>query len=144
MSVDKRKRLEARLDGRQKIAALACVEREFSPQDERMGFEEIAQLAGVSRNTLYEWRTQNKSFIEYVNLIADDYLSSARPTVYKRLMQLIDAPQPSVKAIDLFFRREGLITTHAVVETKLDGGGGRDNEDIAKEIAELDGVLGDE
>jgi transposase-like protein len=137
MSASKRKQLEARLDGRQKIAALACVEREFSPEDERKGYADIAEEVGVSRQALYEWRTQNRAFVDYVNLIADDYLASARPTVYKRLMQLIDASQPSVKAIDLFMRREGLITTHAVVETK-DGGGGRDNEDIAKELAELD------
>lgn len=141
MSATKRKQLEAQLDGRQKLAALACVEREFSPEDGRKGYEDIAKEAGVSRQTLYEWRTQNKAFIDYVNLIADDYLASARPTVYKRLMQLIDASQPSVKAIDLFMRREGLITTHAVVEAKDGGGGGRDNEDIVKELAELDDVL---
>lgn len=139
MSASKRKQLEARLDGRQKVAALACVEREFSPEDERRGYEDIAKEVGVSRQTLYEWRTQNRAFVDYVNIIADDYLASARPTVYKRLMQLIDAGQPSVKAIDLFMRREGLITTHAVVETK-DSGGGRDNEDIERELSELDEI----
>ncbi|MEV5028517.1 phBC6A51 family helix-turn-helix protein [Paenibacillus sp. LPE1-1-1.1] len=140
MSAQKRKQLESRLDGRQRVAALSCVEREFAPETERKSFEVNAQEAGVTRNTLYEWRTQNKAFIEYVNVIADDFLASKRPIVYKRLIQLIDGSQPSVKAIDLFMRREGLITAHAVIETK-DVGGGRDNEDIAKELAELDELL---
>lgn len=146
MSEAKRKRLESKLDGRQRLAALSVVEREFSPEGERKGFEEIAADAGVSRVTLYEWRTQNKAFIEYVNYLADDFLASKRPIVYKRLMQLIDASQPSVKAIDLFMKREGLITQQVAIETK-DGGSTANKEtaDLEKDLAELDALLnGDE
>ncbi len=140
MSAAKRKQLESKLDGRQKLAALAVVEREFAPEDERKGFEEIAAEAGVSRNTLYEWRTQKKEFIDYVNYISDDFLTSKRPIVYKRLMQLIDGSQPSVKAIDLFMRREGLITAQVAVETK-DTSAARTNDELAAEIKELDALL---
>lgn len=145
MSEAKRKRLESKLDGRQKLAALAVVEREFSPEDERKGFEEIAEEVGVGRRALYEWRTQNKAFIEYVNYLADDFLASKRPVVYKRLMQLIDASQPSVKAIDLFMKREGLITQQVAVETK-DGGttANKETADIEKDLAELDALLNEE
>lgn len=142
MSNVKKRTLESRLDGRQKIAALAVVEREFSPEEERLGFEEIAVAVGVTRKTLHQWRTQNKTFIDYVNILADEYLSAARPVVYKRLMQLIDTTQPSVKAIDLFMRREGLITTHAVVETK--DAGNRGNNEIAENMAEIDALLTEE
>lgn len=143
MSTQKRRQLESRLDGRQKIAALACVEREFAPDDARKGFEEIAAEAGVSRNTLYEWRTQNKAFIEYVNFVADDYLEARRAQVYRQLMRLIDGQQPSVKAIDLYLRRHGLLTERSVVET-IGAGSTNEEDDIAKEIADLDGVLADE
>jgi hypothetical protein len=140
MSVSKRKKLEALLDGRQKVAALAVMEREFAAQDERRSLEDIAGDAGVTVRTLYEWRTQNKTFIDYVNLLSDDFLASKRPAVYKRLMQLIDASQPSVKAIDLFMRREGLITTQVAVETK-DASAAKSNEEIAEEIEEFDALL---
>lgn len=143
MTPKQRAKLEARLDGRQRLAALACVEREFSPEDERKGFEEIAAEAGVSRNTLYEWRTQNRAFIEYMNAISDDYLSGKRAVVYKRLMQLIDTSQPSVKAIDLFMKREGLITAKVEVDTSVSGNGTKSNDDLAAELAELDDILAD-
>jgi len=143
MSAAKRKQLESRLDGRQKLAALAVVEREFSDQDSRKTFDEIAAEVGVSRNSLYEWRTQNKAFIDYVNFISDDFLSSKRPVVYRKLMQLIDGPQPSVKAIDLFMKREGLITAHVAVETK-DAGAPKTNEELAAEIEEIDELLADD
>ncbi|WP_028560971.1 phBC6A51 family helix-turn-helix protein [Paenibacillus pinihumi] len=143
MSAAKRKQLESRLDGRQKIAALAVVERDFAPEDERKGFEEIAAEVGVSRNTLYEWRTQNKAFIDYANSLADDFLTGKRSLVYRKLMQLIDSSQPSVKAIDLFMKREGLITAQVAVETK-DAGASRSNEELAAEIAEIDELLAED
>lgn len=143
MSEAKRKQLEARLDGRQKKAALLCVEREFAAEDERRTFEDIAKEVGVTRNSLYEWRTQNKAFIDYVNFLADDFLASERAFVYRQLMKTISGPQPSIKGIDLYFKRHGLITERQIVETKEAGAGGT-NEDIAKEIAELDDVLADD
>ncbi|WP_028560965.1 phBC6A51 family helix-turn-helix protein [Paenibacillus pinihumi] len=143
MSAAKRKQLESRLDGRQKVAALAVVERDFAPEDERKGFEEIAAEVGVSRNTLYEWRTQNKAFIDYANSLADDFLTGKRSLVYRKLMQLIDSSQPSVKAIDLFMKREGLITAQVAVETK-DAGAARSNEELVAEIADIDELLKDE
>ncbi|MGF9711638.1 phBC6A51 family helix-turn-helix protein [Paenibacillus naphthalenovorans] len=140
MSNAKKRALEAKLDGRQKTAALACVEREFAETEARRSFDEIAEEAGVARKTLWEWRTQNKAFIDYVNLLADDFLESKRTLVYRQLMRLIDGPQPSVKGIDLYLRRHGLLTERQVVETK-DIGGSRDNADIASELAELDELL---
>lgn len=142
MSASKRKQLESRLDGRQRVAALACVEREFAAESERQTFDEIAAAAGVTRNTLYEWRTQNRAFIDYMNAISDDFLSGKRAVVYRKLMQLIDGPQPSVKAIDLFMKREGLITQHTVVETK-DAAAPKSNDELAAEIEELDELLAD-
>lgn len=140
MSEAKRKQLEARLEGRQKKAALLCVERDFATEEERRTFDSIAEEVGVSRNSLYEWRTQNKAFIDYVNYLADDFLASERAFVYRQLMKTISGPQPSVKGIDLYFKRHGLITERQLVE-QVGAGGGGTNEDIAKDIAELDDIL---
>ena len=138
---DKRKAaLEAKLDGRQIRAALMCVEREFAAEDERKGFDEIADEVGVSRQSLYKWRTQNRAFIDYVNYLADDFLASERAFVYRQLMKSISGGQPSIKAIDLFFRRFGLITQQVAVETK-DSGVAKSNEELAAEIEELDELL---
>lgn len=143
MSTAKQRALEAKLDARKKRAALLCVERDFAEGEERKSFDDIADEIGIARKTLWEWRTQDKSFIEYVNLLADDFLSAKRTLVYRQLMKLIDGPQPSVKGIDLYLRRHGLLTERTVVETK-DGGNSRDNGDIAAELAELDDLLTDD
>lgn len=141
---DKRKAaLEARLEGRQLKAALLCVEREFAPEEERKSFDEIAEEVGVSRQSLFKWRTQNRAFIEYVNHIADDFLASERALVYRQLMKTINGPQPSIKAIDLYFKRHGLITQNIAVETK-DASEARTNEEIAQELEELDELLAEE
>lgn len=140
---DKRKAaLEAKLDGRQIRAALMCVEREFAAEEDRKSFDEIADEVGVSRQSLYKWRTQNRAFIDYVNYLADDFLASERAFVYRQLMKTIGGAQPSIKGIDLFFRRFGLITQQVAVETK-DSGAAKSNEELAAEIEELDELLAD-
>lgn len=138
----KRQQLEAKLDGRQRKAALLCVEREFAPQNERMTFEDIASEVGVSRQSLLKWRQQNRAFIDYVNYLADDFLAAERAFVYRQLMKSISGEQPSIKGIDLYFKRHGLITERSVVETVESGG--RDEADIAADIAELDDLLGED
>ncbi|WP_339273746.1 phBC6A51 family helix-turn-helix protein [Paenibacillus sp. FSL W8-0426] len=139
--MSKRKQaLEARLEGRQIRAALMCVEREFAPEDERKGYDEIAEEVGVSRQSLHRWRTQNRAFIDYVNLIADEWLESERAYVYRQLMKTISGAQPSIKGIDLYFKRHGLITNQIAVETK-DGSESRSNDDLTQDIAELDALL---
>jgi transposase-like protein len=135
--------LEAKLEVRQIRGALLCVEREFAAEDERKGFDEIAEEIGVSRQSLYKWRTQNRTFIDYVNLIADEMLEAERAFVYRQLMKTISGSQPSIKGIDLYFKRHGLITNQIAVETK-GADGAKTNEDISAEIAELDALLGDE
>lgn len=140
---DKRKAaLEAKLDGRQIRAALMCVEREFAAEEDRKSFDEIADDVGVSRQSLYKWRTQNRAFIDYVNYLADDFLASERAFVYRQLMKTIGGAQPSIKGIDLFFRRFGLITQQVAVETK-DSGAAKSNDELAAELEELDELLAD-
>jgi hypothetical protein len=142
--LSRKKRLESKLDIRQRQAALLIVERELSENsDERRTLEELAEEIGVTRKTLYQWRTQNKTFIDYVNIVADEFLESKRAVVYRQMMRLIEGSQPSVKALDLYMRRHGLLTDKTVVESS-DGNNTRTNDDIEREIDELDDLLTDD
>jgi hypothetical protein len=76
-------------------------------------------------------------------MLADDMLATHRAEVYAQLMKSIRGSQPSIKAIDLYLRRFGLLTERQVVENANDGNN-RSNEDLAKELAELDALLEDE
>ncbi|SDZ04947.1 Helix-turn-helix of insertion element transposase [Thermoactinomyces sp. DSM 45891] len=134
-----RKQLEAKLTAQQRRAAILLVENELETENKKT-YEEIAEEVGITRMGLYKWRTQNRAFIEYKNLLADDILSSMRPLVYKQLLRTIMGSQPSIKGIDIFMRRFALLTDKQVTE---DHGSSekRSNEAIQKELEELDSML---
>lgn len=135
-----RKELEAKLTLQQRKAALMLVENELETEGKK-SLDEIAEEVGVSRQALYKWRTQNKAFIEYRNMLADDFFSSMRPIVYKQLMKLINGPQPSVKAMDLFFKRFALLTDKTIVEDSTTGNELRSDDAIKRELEELNELL---
>lgn len=137
------KALEAKLTAQQRKAAYLVVENELLPTKERRTKEEIATEVGVTYKTIWSWSTRNRDFIEYKNAIADDFLETEREAVYSNLMQLIKAPQPSVKAIDLYLRRFGLLTEKQVVTTET-GEGARTDADLERELGELDELLKDD
>jgi Helix-turn-helix of insertion element transposase len=141
---NKLKALEAKLTEQQKKAAYMLVENDLKSNKDplKLTYEQIAEEVGVVYKTLWSWRTQNRNFIAYKNEIADDFLSDKRSSVYGQLMKLIEGEQPSVKAIDLFMRRFGLLTEKQITVTE-DGSGSRSNEDLAKELEELDDLLDD-
>lgn len=136
------KALEAKLDARKRKAAYLLVENELRESGEKRTQEDIAAEVGVTYKTLWSWRTTDQVFIEYKNAIADDFLAEKRAHVYGQLMKLIGGSQPSVKALDLYLRRFGLLTEKQITITE-DGGSNRSNEDIAKELEELDDLLDD-
>jgi hypothetical protein len=142
MSNNKLKALEAKLSEQQKKAAYMLVENDLKPnKDEtKLTYEQIADEIGVTYKTIWSWRTQNRNFIAYKNEISDDFLSDKRSRVYGQLLKLIEGEQPSVKAIDLFMRRFGLLTEKQVISTE-DNSGSRSNEDLASEIEELNDLL---
>jgi DNA-binding MurR/RpiR family transcriptional regulator len=139
-----KRQLEAKLTAQQRKAALLLVENELTDNSdaEKKSQDEIAEEVGVGRMTLYRWRTQNDDFRDYKNLLADDFLSEQRAYVYKQLMKSIGGAQPSIKGIDLFLRRHGLLTDRVVTEDTT--GNTNSNEDIAKETEELDKLLNEE
>lgn len=136
------KALEAKLDARKLKAAYLLVENELRETGEKHTQEEIASEVGVTSKTIWEWKTKDSVFIEYKNALADDFLAEKRAFVYGQLMKLIGGSQPSVKALDLYLRRFGLLTEKQITVTE-DGSGSRSNEDLAKELEELDDLLDD-
>jgi hypothetical protein len=136
------KELEAKLTEQQKNAAYLLVENDLKPnKDEtKLTYEQIAEVIGVTYKTIWSWKTKNRTFIAYKNEISDDFLSDKRSRVYGQLIKLIEADQPSVKAIDLFMRRFGLLTEKTVVEN-VDGNQQRSEDAIKQQLAELEGLL---
>jgi hypothetical protein len=122
------KALEAKLDARKRKAAYLLVENELRDTGEKRTQEDIAEEVGVSYKSLWEWKTKDQVFIEYKNALADDFLSEKRAYVYGQLMKLIGGSQPSVKALDLYLRRFGLLTEKQVTITE-EAGGSRSNAD---------------
>src|SRR5690606_1799317 len=77
----------------------------------------------------------------FKNLIADTYLEEKRAIVNERLMSLIDSSQPSVKALDLYFRRFGLLTERHETVSVESQDASASNEKIEESMAELDELL---
>jgi hypothetical protein len=138
------KELEAKLTEQQKRAAYMLVENDLKPNKDagKLTYEQIAEDIGVTYKTLWSWKTRNRNFIAYKNEISDDFLSDKRSRVYGQLLKLIEAEQPSVKAIDLFMRRFGLLTEKTVVEN-IDGNSRRSDDDIKRQLEDLDDLLND-
>ncbi len=133
----RRKELESRLNLKQREAALLLVENELNVEGEKRTQEDLANELGVTRMCLYKWRTQNKAFIDYKNLIADEFLEEKRDFVYRQLLKTISGAQPSIKGIDLYLRRHGLLTDKKVIEDNTTSDGVRSNADLEKELAEI-------
>ncbi|MEK5308321.1 phBC6A51 family helix-turn-helix protein [Bacillus sp. FSL M8-0326] len=137
------KQLEAQLSFEKRKAAQACALNEIMPEGgEKKTQEQLAEELGMSRMGLYRWRTQDPAFIEYMNLLADDMLSSHRSEVYGQLMRLIKGQQPSVKAIDLFMKRFGLLTEKQIITDSTTAD--ESSADIQKEAEALDDLLKEE
>lgn len=134
--------LKQKLTAKQIQAAYLLVENELmeSNNEEKRTQEELAQELGVNRTTLWEWRTKNQDFIAFKSEIADSFLAEKREQVYGKLMQLILGPQPSVKAMQLYMQRFGLLTDKKVIEGEL-GNATRTNAEIEDQLKKLNQML---
>lgn len=134
--------LKSKLTAQQIKAVYLLVENEIKDNldEAKLNLGQIADEVGVDRMTLYRWRTRNPHFIEFKNLVADDFLASDRDRVYAVLRGMIFAKQPSIKAIDLYLKRFGLLSEKVITET-IENGAGRTDEDIEAQLAELDELL---
>ncbi|RED57165.1 phBC6A51 family helix-turn-helix protein [Cohnella lupini] len=142
-----KERLESKLTVQQRKAAALLVANEWGELTEdgkKKTQAELAEVVGVTRGTLYTWR-QDDDFIAYVNLLTDRDLNAMRTVANAQLMSLIKGDKTngiaSVKALEMFYKRHGLLTDRQVVETVTDGGAYESDEDIEKGIAEVDAIL---
>ncbi|WP_019722278.1 phBC6A51 family helix-turn-helix protein [Heyndrickxia coagulans] len=116
--------LKERLTPQQLQAAELLVQNEFAGKEKRTQ-EELAEEVGISRMQLYKWRTENTYFAEYVRRKADAKLNALSVMVDAKLVSLIDGSQwnngiPSIRAIELFYKRFGLLVDRKEI-TAIDG-----------------------
>lgn len=130
-------------DVAQQKAAYLLLDNELRAKSdpEYMTQEEIAAAVGVHRATLYRWRTQDRTFIEYRKEVAKDYLGDAVNIFVDSLIKSMRGTNgaPSMKALDLYAKHIGLIQPDNQVEVNI--GGARTDEDLADELARLDEQL---
>jgi hypothetical protein len=132
----RKEQLKTKLTAQQQKAVYLIVENELLPTDESRTLEQIAEDVGVERMTLYRWRTRNEDFIEFKNLVADDFIATDRERVYGVLMKMIFGKQPSIKALDLYFKRFGLLNEKLTIEHGNESGATL--EDLERQLAEFD------
>ncbi|MGO4372082.1 phBC6A51 family helix-turn-helix protein [Paenibacillus sp. MCAF20] len=145
----RRKELEAQLKPHQIRAARMYVDNEWGEAVPELGgkktMQELAETIGIARSTLYEW-LKDESFREYTNYLSDAQLDSMRTVANTALMKAIRGGNngiPSVKALDLYYKRHGLLTNVSVIEDRRDTVEHRrkTDEEVRASIAELDALL---
>ncbi|MGG3692970.1 phBC6A51 family helix-turn-helix protein [Heyndrickxia ginsengihumi] len=132
--------LKERLTVQQLQAVELLVENEFAGKNKRTQ-DEIANEVGVSRMTLFSWRTENADFIEYFRRKADERLNAMSVMVDAKLISLIDGSQwnngiPSARAIDIFYRRFGLYPEHKKV-LSIESEKSLDIDEMKRQIEEM-------
>lgn len=149
MATNKRKTLEAQLTVQQRRAAQLIVQNEWAEllneDGRKKTMQEVADEVPIARSTLYEWKSI-EAFGAYVNYLTDQQLDAMRSEVNVALMKLIRGGAngiPSVKALDLFMRRHGLLTDRTVVEDTREHIEHRrkTDDEVRKDIADLDAML---
>ncbi|AZB43500.1 hypothetical protein CEF21_14985 [Bacillus sp. FJAT-42376] len=110
--------LEARLTEQQRLAAHMITDNEFGGKEKTL--DDIAEEVGVSRTTLYTWRT-NGDFTAYQSALSDAHLNKFRSEVDARLMDLIiKGPSnngvASIKALELYYGLIGRKTATPLVQ----------------------------
>ncbi|MEK3975521.1 phBC6A51 family helix-turn-helix protein [Psychrobacillus sp. FSL K6-1267] len=138
MSPTEKEFLEAELGPRKVKAANLLVAKELASPDYEgpKTLDAIAEEIGISRKTFWEWREQS-DFAKYVSAISNEYLSKFRPLIYNQLIKSITATQPSMKAMDMYFKIEGLYNDKVTINNEFTQVGGESNEDLAKSLESL-------
>lgn len=139
--------LKDRLTPQQQKAVDLLIENEFAGKEKRTQ-EDIAEEIGISRMQLYKWRVENPDFAEYYRRKADAKLNAMSVMVDARLMSLIDGSMwnngiPSVKAIELFYRRFGLLVDRKEITNVDKPKSELSQSEIAEGLDKLSAMLGD-
>jgi len=134
-----------KLSIQQRRAAELLVDNEFgllSSDGKKLTMEQVAEMVGIAKSTLFLWK-KDPNFIAYKNILSDDQFETHREEVYKALLDLalgrVGNKVPSVKALDLYMRRFGLITDRVVIEEDADPTLLPDLDELKRMVAEMDG-----
>src|SRR5690625_1715503 len=138
----RREILEERLSADQLKAVYMLLDNELASEEDRLTQDEIAEACNVHRATLYRWRTQYQDFIDYRREVMQNYISDMSCLLLNSLRRSIIRTNgtPSMKALDLLAKNEGLVDSASKVHVNI-GAGGRSNDDLEDELAELDKQL---
>ena len=138
----RREILEERLSANQLKAVYMLLDNELAAEGDKLTQDEIAEACNVHRATLYRWRTQDQDFIDYRREVMQNYISDMSGLFLKSLRKSIVGTNgtPSMKALDLFAKIEGLVQTTNQLDVNI-GGGGRSNDDLEDELAKLEEQL---
>lgn len=123
----------------QQRAAEMLVDNEFgllTPDGKKLTVEQLAEKIGIAKSTLYEWK-KNPDFIRYKDYLADDQFATQRERVYRSVLDAID--RGSIKAMDLWMRRFGLLVDRQIVENETDPTKIPDLDELKRMVAEMDG-----
>jgi|HigsolmetaAR204D_1030405.scaffolds.fasta_scaffold00975_18 transcriptional regulator with XRE-family HTH domain len=115
------------------------VDNEFgllTPDGKKLTVEQLAEKIGIAKSTLYEWK-KNPDFIRYKDYLADDQFATQRERVYRSVLDAID--RGSIKAMDLWMRRFGLLVDRQIVENETDPTKIPDLDELKRMVAEMDG-----
>lgn len=137
----RRDQLAEQLTVKQQQAVYALLDNEMLPYKERKTQDQLADELEVNRATLYRWRKQNQAFIEFKKEVAKDYLGDEVGLFAQALISSMRGTNgaPSQKALDLYAKMMGFIKNEHAIEVTQ--GGPRTDEELAKELEELDAML---
>lgn len=127
---------ESKFRPKQREAAIALVEYEFTPKGERKTKDQISEELGITRKTMHNWDTKDANFIAYKNYLASEFMDSSLSFVYKKLLESID--RGSVRGMELYLKRIGDLADQNEITIKTDG----DTKSFEERQAELLARLG--
>lgn len=122
--------LQASLSPIQVDVAHAMVAAEFdhatTKGSKKRTLESIAEEHGIHRSTISRYK-KNPDFTAYMAAISRQEIDGMRPIAYAQLMRLVVGTSqnsiPSIKALELFFKISGDLTTKTeTTTTVIDGG----------------------
>lgn len=134
--------LEERLTADQIKAAYMLLDNELKAPEDRLTMDEIADACNTTRMSLYRWRTRSRDFADFRREIIHDYMSDISGLFFNSLKRSMAGTNgaPSMKALELYAKIEGLVGPDSKVDVNI-GAGGRDSEDLESELERLDEQL---
>lgn len=123
---------ESKFRPKQREAAIALVEYEFTPKGERKTKDEIAEELGITRKTLHNWDTKDRNFINYKNHLAGQFADSSLSFVYSKLLDGIS--KGSMRGIETFLKRIGDLDSHSEVTIRQGDGEDKSFEERKAEL----------